>query len=679
MVQSQREMRLDRRFIAFLLIFEAIFFFNYYNREVAWDVAENNDQAVFLQRSYRIQEKVMSDGLPALWKSLVDPHLQAGNGWLYPLEGTVCALVFGGARLPRLAVNFAAFAALQWVAFFTTRRMWKRRAYAYALLGLILAQNSLWFFAGGMFDFRMDFPAYCLYGIWTCAVLSSDSFLDRRWVVAAALVGALLTLNRYITFIYMAGASGLFGIFLLLAWFRARDAAQLGVARRRLGNLILGTGMMLAIVLPALFLNRGVIWDYYVVGHVTSGEKYIRLRGTGIVDATSYLLYYPRGIVRDHLGHGFNWAAPFGLICALVLRILNKRPAHSRAARSLVNSPRVQQVVFLICAILAPLTALTVDISKSPVVGSIVGIPVALLVVQIIAALTENLTADLSAVLSVAAALMFAIGAYKVLDKGATHGFADTYRPSIERLVQASDYMVKFSVDHGWDTPSFSCDTISGWYNNGTLNCLAYEHYAKLMDFRLMLGNVIYQIDREKALSQLADSDFAILSDPYRISGYPFTEAIAKYWPDLKAWCDQNMMAVDSFPFIGQILHLYVRPTAIVDGMIGGWIPARGIDLFVPTDALSRFPVIAISGLANPTVVSSATAALLTPQGPRELPTTFTHTGQAYLLRIDASSVDLRGRDTIRIHVAYAISVPAVPDQGIMPQPDRVALVREHP
>jgi hypothetical protein len=358
---------------------------------------------------------------------------------------------------------------------------------------------------------------------------------------------------------------------------------------------------------------------------------------------------------------------------------LNKRPAARPTGTSLISHPLVLQALFLVCAILAPLTALTMDISKSPVVGSIVGIPVALLVVQIIAALTENLPADLSRVLGVVAALMFAIGAFKILDKGVTHSFANQFRPSIDRLVQASDYMVKFSADHGWDAPYFSCDTISGWYNNGTLNCIAYEHYAKLMDFRLMLGNVIYQIDRATAMSDVANSDFVLLSDPYSISGYPFTESIAKYWPDLKAWCDQNMMAVDSFPFIGQILHLYVRPTAIVQGMINGWIPARGIDLFVPTDALSRFPVITINGLANPTLVTAQSATLLTPQGPRDLPTAYTHTGQAYLLRIDASGVDLRGRDTIRLHVAYAISVPAVPDQGIMPQPDRVALVREHP
>src|ERR1700691_5273088 len=163
MVQCQPESRIDRRIIAALLIFQAVIFYNYYCREVAWDVPENNDQTDFLSQSYGIQDAVLNHGIGGLWHGLGDPRWRTGNGWVYPWEGAIIAIVFGGGRLPRLAVNFIAFAVLQWVGFHTARRVWGRRAYGYALLGLILAENSPWFFAGGLFDFRMDFPAYCLF------------------------------------------------------------------------------------------------------------------------------------------------------------------------------------------------------------------------------------------------------------------------------------------------------------------------------------------------------------------------------------------------------------------------------------------------------------------------------------------------------------------------------------
>lgn len=679
MVQCQPESRVDRRIVAALLIFQAVIFFNYYCREVAWDVPENNDQTDFLSQSYGIQEAVLNHGIGVLPRSLGDPRFRTGNGWLYPWEGAVVAIVFGGGRLPRLVVNFIAFAALQWVGFHTARRVWGRRAYGYALLGLILAENSPWFFAGGLFDFRMDFPAYCLFGIWACAVLRSGMFLERRWSVAAALLGALLALNRYIASVYLLGTWGVFGIILLLAWWWARDPTRREEARRRVGNIILATVILLAIIVPVFIFNRHLIYLYYVVGHVTSGEKYIRLRGTGINDALSYILYYPKSVLLDHLGRPFEIAAPIGLITAVVLRIIGRRGDSAAAATPWLKNPVLLQLSFLICAILIPLAALTSDISKSPVVGSIVDIPVALLIVQIIAALTENLPEALSPILCVATAVMFVIGAFKILDKGTKHSLTYTYKPQIEHLVAADDWMAKFAVEHDWTKPKLSCDAISGWFNNGVINCLAYEHFSAMLEFELLLGDTINKISEPLAMKYLADSDFVILTDPYRISGYPFTEGIAEYWPDIKSWCDQNLVHVQTFKFINQSLILYVRPTAVMEGMINEWIPARGVDLIVPTDTLSRFPVINITGQGNPTLVMSATATEQSPRGPRTLPTRLTFTGQSYVLRIDGSGIDLNGIDSVHIHVDFAINVPAVPDQGIIPKPDRVALVREKP
>ena len=64
----------------------------------------------------------------------------------------------------------------------------------------------------------------------------------------------------------------------------------------------------------------------------------------------------------------------------------------------------------------------------------------------------------------------------------------------------------------------------------------------------------------------------------------------------------------------------------------------------------------------------SATATLQTPRGARTLPTKLTFTDQAYVLRIDGSGIDLKQNDPAHIHVDFTINVPAVPDQGIIPQ-----------
>jgi hypothetical protein len=61
-------------------------------------------------------------------------------------------------------VNFLFFVGLQLFAFNLGKYTFGNRAYGYLLVGLILCEASPWYWPGGLFDFRQDFSAYCLYG-----------------------------------------------------------------------------------------------------------------------------------------------------------------------------------------------------------------------------------------------------------------------------------------------------------------------------------------------------------------------------------------------------------------------------------------------------------------------------------------------------------------------------------
>ena len=104
------QLRVDRKIIAALLIFQALFFYHYYCREIAWDVPENNDQTDFLSQSYGIQENAPTTASPccAAWAIRAADGQRLADPW----EGAIPAILFGGGRMPRLAVNFIAFAAL---------------------------------------------------------------------------------------------------------------------------------------------------------------------------------------------------------------------------------------------------------------------------------------------------------------------------------------------------------------------------------------------------------------------------------------------------------------------------------------------------------------------------------------------------------------------------------------
>jgi hypothetical protein len=264
----------DRKILLMVIAFEALLYYSFYTREVAWYPPDNFDQAGYLMEAYRLQEQILTHGLGQVWKFFsTRGH---ANGVLFPIEGALSGIILGGTRLPQLCVLFIAFCALQVAAFTAARIVWKSRGYGYIALGLILSQGTLWFqLGGGLFDFRMDFLAYCLYGVWAAAVLRSRLFLDPYWSIVCGLIGAFLVLNRFVTATYLLGVSAGFAVACgIIAFFWRGDPELTSRMQRRLRHLGLSTGLLIVVVVPILIHNWNAIGGYYVVQHLVGEEKY---------------------------------------------------------------------------------------------------------------------------------------------------------------------------------------------------------------------------------------------------------------------------------------------------------------------------------------------------------------------------------------------------------------------
>ena len=305
---SQIMKPIGKGMVWFVLLGELMLFLTVYHREISWCPPTNFDQAVYLDRSYLLQESVAHSGL----QELLRPFVTGGhdNGIALPVEGALLGLFIGPARLARLFVGFIAFVLLQLCVYFSATRIWKNRSYGLVALGLVLSQSTAWFWAGGLFDYRIDFLAYCLFGIWTCLVLRSGMFHDRKWAIASALVGVLLVLNRFFTIIYLSGVLLGFGAALVVVWmFLGRGEPPELNLKKRYSNLAISSLILLAGTIPLLLLNAKAIYGYYVYPHLISGEQYVRAREFGVTDLSTNLAFYPKSIVLDHLGLFFLGAA----------------------------------------------------------------------------------------------------------------------------------------------------------------------------------------------------------------------------------------------------------------------------------------------------------------------------------------------------------------------------------
>jgi hypothetical protein len=657
---------IHRSVLAVLVVFEFLLFLVFYNREIAWYPPQNTDQAWYLTETYQLQERVLWQGLGKFWSVLWSRG--HATGLALPIEGAVSGLLFGGVRLPQLSVLFFAFVLLQILAFVTAHAVCRRIRYGYMIVGLILCETTAWFWAGGLFDFRIDFFAYCFYGIWACAVLRSDLFLDRPWAIACGIIGSILVLNRSLTTAYLMGVSiGTVVVFLIALVARRADTSLVIRMRRRLANVGISTGLLAIIIAPYLIHNWTAIHAYYILGHGISAEKYVRARESGIHDLAGHLLYYPNSIIRDHLGPAFLWAAAIALFAAVLLRLLRRQEIFGADRLGTAPEDPWLQIIFLLGAIAGPLIVLTIDTSKSPVVGGIVGVPAALLVVLLAAKIegtrVETSSSHAKTLSIVVAGTIFAMGVFNFVSHATRHLPPSGQRPYFQRLIDLENWLVEYAAERGWKDPKISFDIISGDLNAGSIAATGYEHLRHLIYFHPLLGSDIMGVDPAEALSDLAQSDFVILTDSPKTGVFPFYEAISRYWDDLRAWADKNMILSRRLTLDDMTATVYIRPNPKVLGVSGNWITSDGLTLEVSRETLQRFPRIRLSGIADFSKlpkIPAVSAAVDLDFGPQAVPATFKRDSNNYEIFVELAKLDLSRTDPVRVHLRFdTFFVPA--------------------
>jgi hypothetical protein len=615
---------IDKYVLGALIAFEALVCYNFYSREIAWHPPGNFDQSYYLLVAYRTQEHVLAHGFGQLVR-LVGGKFDTGLA--LEIEGALSGLVTGGGRWAELLVNFLWFAVLQVVAFVTARNCAGSRAYGYMLLGLILCQTTPWYWAGGLFDFRFDFAAYCLYGVWICAVIRSKLFLDRRWAIGCGLIGALLGLSRFLTIVYLVGVSaGFAGVCAAIAIFWRTDGDLARRSWRRFYNLVLSVGVPIVVCTPFLIRNWQGIFEHYGVGQDARAHQ------LGLESLAEKLLFYPNAILRDQWGFTFVLGSAILLIASLIIGLTGSHTVR-RASPRPRDETFLLQVIFLLGAIVGPIIALSMHADKSTVACSIVGLPAALLVVVLfsraVACRYVETAAIRKAVIACSMAV-FALGVATVFDQLSRHLPEYAERRDLMRLVGLNKWMVDYASRHGWHNPGISMDVISPWFFGPIITDTGYEEAGEFIEFHNLFGGDILGADRSEALSELAQSDFLVLTIPnsretslnctatrmgsssdsnsqwlgilWRLNPFlkqdlqpvssgislegstaslqefpmlrehllPFYQRLALYRNDLKAWADENMILSQSVRFENFTATVYVRPTATPAKFSGG-------------------------------------------------------------------------------------------------------------
>jgi len=649
-------------------------------RNIAPYYPPNFDQLSYFLATYDLIHQLRAKGFSALLTELLLPSQATGTTFI--LQGALLSYIGGANRTALLSINLLHFLALQLVFFHTVRLRTGHSQFAWIGAALLLVLATIFANPGGIYDYRIDFSALCLYGIWTCLVIWSDTFLHGWRSFAAAAAAILLIFSRFFVIIYVGSVYGGLLVAALYTIWRSASSSRRAVAVRRTRNIVVFGTLVGVIGLMRLFVSREAIYDYYVVGHVLGDEKYIRAHELGLYSVWDHLLFYPESIVGIHVGL-------LAILMAAAITLLAVVVAWS--------SPRVSggQLLGRLCrfrfdfamlglATMVPIAVLTINVAKSPVVGGIVVVPVVLAVVLVLAAVWPPdkprfpiwqwsapqsilVTGALRAFSGVSPTAIIALIAMAVsVPAFISRGLSSQQvlpRSELERITELAKTIAEYALDNGLTRPTMSSDRIVDFQNIGTPKLFSIEMLHRELNIDPRFGHGPYGIfatSREDALRLFAESDIIVLTDPVtdRSVPYPMNSKIPEYWDEVWRWTVQNRVLLYSTDILKIPFRVFVRPLARIDGLSEGWITKAGVTIEADAGTLARFPYVVLEGPADFYRLGGqpqprAVMVDATGKASGDLPVTLTRIDSTYRITIDAHAAPTGSVGKARILLTF--------------------------
>lgn len=558
-------------FVALSLLAQFGLFRQFALREVVWSYPTSSDQLAYLEQSYQTYERILDHGILGGIKSGMgfgsNPvPLNAAGATLHP-QAAVLYLLAGPSRFAAISLNFIYYAALQLVLVWSVR--WLSGSWSAALLaqGMLLTCMTGFFVPGGRFDFRLDFIAFCLFGIFIGLVIRSGVFSDWRWSAVAGAGGAVLGTFRFISLSYLLGIFALLATFLAFMWLTRRNqASDRHTIRRRIQGSLVSGGVIVLIAAPILWHHAGAVQSYYVAGHLKTGEKEMRAAETATTTLREALEFYPTHLIEDHLGSVFLQVSEFVLLTAALAAAAGMILSFRRGARPESRFDTAAAFCFVALCVVVPMTVLTADTAKAAQVAGIMVAPAVWLVVLatlwLVGAMRgRRKNAPGRWVLRAVAIFAIAAGLWTQFTQYMRPTFMSQDRSEVEKLIGMYDLMADKCRELDWKTPGIACDCNADYLYQKNLTILAYERHQMLLTAGMTIGGLnAYPLD--DLFTRLHLSDFVVLtrrtgpSPPYQ---YPFDLQMERLHGQLMDWCRRNMIELEQFHVFDRDVTLFVR------------------------------------------------------------------------------------------------------------------------
>lgn len=553
---TQLNARSKMIWILFSLIFCIEFAAFKYNilKEISPYYPSGFDQSIFLAIAYTLYDTIKRQGFFASLSS--SPFLSTGA--LFPYQAVLFFYVFGFSRFSALLPNIIYFIILQIITLVALRHFTKKNYLSTLMLGWILTIQSPVQIIGGLFDFRMDFVAFCLYGIFIACVMKSQLFVIKKWSLMAGLCALFIILMRTITITYMLS---LVSIMTFYFFYQSKKICIPTVKMTYITRFHHSVRILFFIISTScifIYLNKSFLYHYYVIGHVISHEKYVRVLEAGIKNSYELWGYYPAMLLKQI---GLYTSTIMFLVLCLYLFL---KPMHKLSHSTMLDRRDwYDHFLFLVVSFFTPILILTFDTSKSSIVGSIAVMPLLWIMMWIIFALDEKkmISKIIFIVLSIIAGSTLFIGLNNQIHN-ISHKQSFNYhdRATINQMYQD---IGNYAIHHDWSTITISTDRIMDYLIPTNIKVFYYENNKKLLTIRsTLLGGSMFPESRAAMLNALKKSHIVIfnISNNYPSkSPYPADLYIASLKPLLTQYTEQRFSRLGDYKINESLYRVYVK------------------------------------------------------------------------------------------------------------------------
>ena len=153
--------------LALLFALEALMFYTRLADQILPYFPRAYDQTVYTVETYQLIDQFRTHGWSVFLHRIIHPD---ATGLSFTIQGALLSLVGGANRRALVSLNFIYFISLQVCLFLSVRSRTENTAPAWLALALLLSAGTHFDVAGGLYDYRIDYSALCLYGIF-CSLL----------------------------------------------------------------------------------------------------------------------------------------------------------------------------------------------------------------------------------------------------------------------------------------------------------------------------------------------------------------------------------------------------------------------------------------------------------------------------------------------------------------------------